>query len=61
MIIKWQKQYNNIMAKVYPLQAEAIMDEIINLIKNNILFKNMNEEEIKKVLKCANAFVESYI
>lgn len=36
------------------------MDEIIYLIKNNILFKNMNEEEIKTVLKCGNAFVESY-
>lgn len=33
------------------------MDEIIKIIKNNQLFNNMNEYEIKQILKCAKADV----
>ncbi|NLJ58048.1 MAG: Crp/Fnr family transcriptional regulator [Tissierellia bacterium] len=36
------------------------MDEIVKVIKNNVLFKNMNEEEIKTVLKCSNAVIENF-
>nr|WP_300094197.1 Crp/Fnr family transcriptional regulator [Sedimentibacter sp.] len=36
------------------------MDEIIKLIKDNQLFENINENEIKSILKCSNATVESY-
>ena len=40
--------------------AEEIMDEVIKVIKNNVLFKNMNEEEIKAILKCSNAVYEKF-
>lgn len=39
---------------------EEILDNIINLIKNNKLFDDMTELEIKKVLKCCNAVVFNY-
>lgn len=36
------------------------MDQIINIIKNNQLFDNMNEYEIRQILKCGNANVIEY-
>ncbi|MGD9568862.1 MAG: Crp/Fnr family transcriptional regulator [Sedimentibacter sp.] len=36
------------------------MDEIIKVIKNNQLFDNINEEEIKHILKCGNTLVAEY-
>lgn len=41
-------------------ESKFKMDEIIEVIKDNILFKNINEEEIKSVLKCSNAIVEKF-
>ena len=36
------------------------MEHIIKEIKNNPLFDNMSEDEIKKVLNCGDATVESF-
>jgi CRP-like cAMP-binding protein len=37
-----------------------IMDNIINIIKNNQLFDNITEDEIKHILHCGNAKVVEY-
>ena len=36
------------------------MDEIIELIKENQLFDNINEDEIRTILKCSKATIETY-
>lgn len=36
------------------------MDDIIKLIKDNQLFDNISEDEIKHILKCGNAYVAEY-
>ncbi|MDF2678627.1 MAG: putative transcriptional regulator, Crp/Fnr family [Bacillota bacterium] len=36
------------------------MDEIIKIIKNNILFKDINEDEIKTILACSKAYVQEF-
>lgn len=36
------------------------MDEIIKKIKNNILFKGINEEEIKTILACSKSYVQVF-
>ncbi len=42
------------------LQLGGIVDNIINLIKDNKLFINMDENEIKKLLHCSKAVVLEY-
>lgn len=36
------------------------MEDIVQSIKDNQLFENINENEIRSILKCSNATVESY-
>lgn len=36
------------------------MDEIVKVVMNNMLFDNMDEGEIKSILKCSNAAVVSF-
>lgn len=36
------------------------MDEIIKIIKDNQLFDNIKEDEIRHILKCGNTFVAEY-